>query len=109
MHQYLLLTGLMIAQVQFPVVSETYAETHLYCYALGLEGLNLDLTSLCGPTPPVSVGVVNPVVRSESRGSVGGGGGGSSRAGGPCRLPTDRDSAGNPCGGRAASERPGGD
>lgn len=65
------------------------------CYAQTESDSIYDLSLICG----------------RSNGNQGGynrssGGGGSSK--GICNVPSDRDSAGNRCGKRAASERPGG-
>ncbi|MGD1906816.1 MAG: excalibur calcium-binding domain-containing protein [Leptolyngbyaceae cyanobacterium] len=39
----------------FPVVSPTYAETHLYCYYEGIEDSTIDLTSICGAAAGAAV------------------------------------------------------
>ena len=71
-------------EVRFPI-----------CYAKTESNLIYDLSLICGKSDSRQGGY--------SRSS---GGGGSSE--GICNVPSDRDSAGNRCGKRAASERPGG-
>ncbi|NJN13341.1 MAG: hypothetical protein HC815_37685, partial [Richelia sp. RM1_1_1] len=56
-----------------------------------------DLSRLCGFKP-------SPLPSSNVGGSVSS----TSSGGGSCNVPSDRDSNGNRCGGRAASERKGG-
>lgn len=86
----------------YPVVS--VEETlDFSCYAHTEDGKGLDLRSLCG--------LINSSANTNMSG-IGGGTAGTLGVGGTstgnCQYSWQTDSAGNRCGGRAASERPGG-
>lgn len=95
----------------YPQTSQTAAERDLRCYMhLNNSSRSLDLTSICNNLIVVPGAAGSSPVSSSSSTTVSGGtsGSGSSSSSGPCNFPTDRDSLGRLCGGRAASERPGG-
>lgn len=87
----------------YPQVSRATAENQLRCFMHMPTGSSLNLESICNYVPII---VAAPSGGgSSSSGSSSGGGGSSS---GRCNVASDRASDGSLCGGRAASERPGG-
>jgi uncharacterized membrane protein YgcG len=99
----------------FPRVSQQLAEEQFICFMHTNAGDSMDLRSLCGEgSDNYSGGSGSASSNSSSSSSSSSSsrsyssGGGSSSSSGVCNVPSDRDSAGRRCGGRAASERPGG-
>lgn len=97
-----------MSKTGYPVVSRKQAQDFI-CYAHTEDRKGLDLRGLCG--------VINSTSTSKSGvggvNSLGSGIPGISNIGdgtstGKCDFPDQLDSAGRRCGGRAASERPGG-
>lgn len=92
--------------------------TNLFCYAKTNTRTTFDLARLCGfvttPSPTSSNGGRTPSSTPSPASSFGSGtpSGASYRGGGTssgvCNVPTDIARDGSQCGGRAASERPGG-
>lgn len=84
------------------------------CYMHKADGTVVDLTSICGTASKIPVNRVPETSTSQvSGGRVGGAGSGisvgsGSSSSGNCLTPSSRAADGSRCGGRAASERPGG-
>ena len=98
----------------YPIIPRERTE-NLECHMITSEGLGLDLTRICDDIPdlPLSDYVGSPLSTGVSSSSSGGGGGSGGRGssggrGGSCPTAESRASDGSRCGGRASSERSGG-
>lgn len=88
----------------FPTVTRRVAERDLPCYMHNPgRPTSLNLARLCGNIPLPTAAPASSAPSTNSNMAVSGSG-----DGGVCNVPSDRDSSGRLCGGRAASERAGG-
>ena len=89
----------------YPIIPREQGE-RLRCHMVTVEGYGLDLTKLCDDIPDMPLNYSYPPRQGVSSSSSGGSGGGS--GGGSCPTASSTASDGSRCGGRASSERPGG-